>query len=279
MAWGLLVGAQGAVFLLRNMQVFLGFYIQILHYIPMGSLYGSLMLFLLLAHYLSQKDFWDHKVALTTTAFLLIWGLGNEITAAEQTYRFCGLPRHAESAFQWINEHAPKDALILSLSMETNESIPLYTHAKTQVPALGINYSGVFTKDKFLIRIAELLKTGRVDVERFIRERWLLHEQRRRVHGEIYKEQFYLGQVDPVKIEGAEWFYPYLLEHGQEKIPAEQNRLRAFVREASPLGGPFYFWVNAKDKHLLSRSPASFGGKLVYQNPTVDLYYVQGRAP
>ncbi len=273
--WLLLVSAQAAGFLVRNAQVVLGFELQVMHYIPMVSFFGTVMAFLVLAEAMSGPRRWDRRLGALATLAVLACVLAREKSAAEATYQLFGLPRDAEAALRWVKERLPAEALVLSLSMSTNETIPLYTDAKVQVQAIGVNHSGPIALEAFTEDAARLLKTCRADVGRFLEERWVMPSAREAARARIALEQTTLARVDLVDVERGEWFYGYYTNNPvTDEVSARAARARfpARVERAAELERPYYIWVDARDAHLYRQSPESFGGRLLYGNPTVKIY-------
>ena len=264
-AWLLLASTQLAAFLCRNAQVVTGATFQALHFIALGSLTGCLMLFLWLSKRLSQKPWWSKQLGIALSSLLVLWALANEKNAAEQTYQMFGLSHDTDAALEWVKTNAPMDASMLSLSIETTEVVTIYTQAKGLVPPPGANVAGPFTKKKYFQKIAQILKTCHADVDRFLAERWLEPEARNRLGGRLHERLVLTQQTDPAAYEPAEWFpIPF--------IPEEKERLKELCAEVEPFAKPYYIWVNAKDAHLFRESPAAFGGKLLYENPTVQIF-------
>ncbi|MBI4057615.1 MAG: hypothetical protein HY399_08730 [Elusimicrobia bacterium] len=271
--WLLLTSAQLAVFLCRNSQVITGITMQPYHFIPMGSFLGCLMLFLWLSRTLSGKPWWDKRLGIAASLLIAVWAFSNEKASAERNYLMMGMPRDTEAALGWVRDRVVQDSLILSLSMETNQAVPLYTSAKVQVATISVPVAGPFSKEKFLYKIAQLLKTCRVDVDRFIQERWLLPKDLERVRTQGYREQSLLQKVDTLALEQGVWFYSYM--HGNlsdQPILEAQQRLKALVTEVPPLKGPYYFWINEKDTPFIREPPERRGGNLVYRNNSVRIY-------
>lgn len=271
-AWLLLAAVQAAAFMVRNTQVVLGFELQVMHYIPMGSFYGVLMLALAAAGWLAGRPRWDARAATAACLGLVVWGLANQAAAAKQTYLLCGLPRDVEAALAWVDEAVPKDGLVVSLSAEANTTIPLYTRAKVQIPVIGINFSGPFTREQFLTRVARLLKTTRADADRFIAQRWLYGAAKEAARGRLHDEQLRDKKVDRELYEQGIWFYTYYPDFDQGRTPPEQEKLRALSKTVEPIPGPFHLWVGPGDRALLTAPPETFGGRSVYRNPTVEIF-------
>jgi hypothetical protein len=271
--WLVLIAAQGGAFLCRNAQVVLGVMMQPFHFIPLGSFFGSLMLFMWLAKTLSERRWWNRRAGMAAALTIAGWALLNEKASAEKTYRLFGLPKNEEAGLQWVRANAAKDALVLTLSMQTNENVPLYTQAKVMSAPIGLNVSGPFSKEKYYFKIAQLLKTSRADADRFLAERWVTPGEHEALRGRLYREEFTLQKADTDAFEAAEWFYPFMYGIDADAPSAEgRARIRALVAELPPLDGPYYLWVNARDEHLLREPPAAGGGRLVFENETVKIY-------
>lgn len=271
-AWLLLAAVQAAAFMVRNTQVVLGFELQVMHYIPMGSFYGVVMLALAAAGWLAARLRWDARAGTAACLGLMVWGLANQVVAAKETYLLCGLPRDVEAALAWVDKTVPKDGLVVSLSAEANTTIPLYTRAKVQIPVIGINFSGPFTREQFLTRVARLLKTTHADVDRFIAARWLYGDAKVAARTRLHDEQLLEKKVDRELYEQGIWFYTYYPDFDQGRTPAEHVKLRALAEAVEPIAGPFHMWVGPGDRALLSAPPESLGGRSVYRNPTVEIF-------
>lgn len=275
-AWLLLICAQLGIFLCRNAQVVFGYYVQPFHYIPLGSFMGCLMLFLYGAQRLASVRSWNRTAGLTLSAVIFIWALANEKAAAESTYKLFGLPRASEAALDWANGSIPPDSLVLSISMMTNESLPLYTRAQGYVSTLQL-FKAPFTQAAYLDKVARLLKTFRVDPDRFLAERWLLPSARAKLSGELDHEERGLGVVDLKKLEPAEWFFSFNRDYQDDaSVIRRRGELKALVEKAEPLPGPYYLWVNADDAALLREKPESRGGVRVYSAGGIDIYQFSG---
>ena len=275
-AWLVLLCAQIGIFLCRNDQVVLGFSIQPFHFIPLGSLLGCLMLFIVLARRLAAWPRWNARAGALLTAFVLVWALTNEKMSAERTFRMFGLPSATEAALDWTRDSVPPDSQILTLSMPTMESIPLYTNARVLGSPLSL-MTTPFTQEAYLRKIAVLLKTSRADADRFLDQRWVLPEVRSALQAEVGREQRELSFVDLPKLEAAEWFYSVhrdLLTDAS--VLRKRQELKALVDAAEPLKTPYYLWVNADDAQLLRQNPESYGGKRVYENASVTIYQFPG---
>lgn len=273
-AWLLLAATQVAIFSCRNSQVITGLIIQPFHYIPLGSFLGCLMLFLWLAQSLARKSWWNSGASATASVLLLMWALANEKSAAESTFMLFGLPRDAEAGLHWLRKSAPVDALVLSLSMETNELVPLYTRAKVQVPPLGDVVVAPMTRERYLYKTAQLLKTCRADVDLFLAERWVVPRDQSKIQAQLHWEQFYFQYADLVALEPAAWWASLYGNVSDTPTLAWRQRLKELYKIAEDIKGPFYVWINRKDVHLLHDPAEHFGGKLAYSNKTVDIYEV-----
>jgi hypothetical protein len=275
-AWLLLICAQLGIFLCRNAQVVLGYYVQPFHYIPLGSFMGCLMLFLYAAQRLASARGWSRAAGFSLSAVLFAWGLANEKAGAEATYRLFGLPRAAETALDWTRDNVPPGALVLSISMMTNESLPLYTRAQGYVSTLQL-FKAPFTEADYFEKVARLLKTFRVDPARFLAARWLLPGERARLSARLDHEERALGVVDLEKLEPVEWFFSFNRDYANDaSVLRRRAELTRLVEKAEPLPGPYYLWVNADDAPLLRETPSSRGGERVYSGDGVEIYRFAG---
>jgi hypothetical protein len=274
LAWRLLACAQAAVFCCRNAQVLTGFSVQPYHYIPFGSFIGCAMVLLWASDALSRGTRWSARAGTAAVVALFAWGLANELTAAAETYRFFGLPRDVESGLDWVRKSLPRDALILSPSMEVNETVPLYTAATVQVPPASPSpTSGPYTSEIYFYHVAQLLKSGGLDPARFLNERWLLMPERDRVVAKMHADHIALHRFDVADFERAEWFYPMWYGASDDaRVRAGRARIKALAAEVPGVAAPFYLWINARDRDLLSAPPESRGGRLVYENQSVRVY-------
>jgi len=273
----MLICAQIAVFLCRNLQVLVGKQIEPFHYIQLGSFFGCLMLFLLLAEFLSAKPWWTRQRSGIACAAILLAALFYRKSAAEATYRFFGLPRYTEAALNWARQETPPDSLFLSLSIETTELLPLYTSAAVQASCSAPTITGPFRLDEYYTRVAQLLKTSHANIEDFFQERWPLPAARRALDdqlfsGEIYHQTVNIGEA----FEGSEWLHTFGYWDADARdgpVLEARRRVKDLMGRVPPVPCPYYFWVNAKDEHLLLKSPEKSGGALAYKNPSVKIYY------
>jgi hypothetical protein len=271
-AWLLLSCAQIAIMLCRNVHVVMGFYVQPFHYIPLGSFMGCLMVFLYASERLAAWPRWNRAAGAALGAVIALWALGNEKAGAESTYKLFGLPRAQEAALDWTRDHVPDDSLVLSLSMMTNESLPLYTGARGYVSTLQV-FKAPFTERRYLEKVARLVKTFHADPDRFLAARWILPSERWKLSAEEDRDQRGLGFVDLGKLEPLEWFFSFNRDYqNDEAVIRRRAEMKGLVESAEPLPGPYYLWVNAEDAPLLDRSPESGGGERVYHGDGVDLY-------
>ncbi len=276
-AWRLLISAQLAVFMCRNVHVVMGFHVQPFHYIPAGSFMGCLMLFLYGAGRLAAARRWTPAAGMAATLAVAGWGLANEKATAESLYRVFGLPRATEQAFVWASERLPEDSLLLTLSMMTNESIPLYSRSRPATSPLSF-VTSPFYGDDVLRATARVLKTSRADADRFIAERWPPPSVAAALRAQVTVEQRTASHLDPKKLEPVEWFTSHHREYLDDKLVLKhQDRLRALVKEVEPLKPPFYLWVDAADEHLLTQDPEKFGGRAVYRSDGVVIYEFEAR--
>jgi hypothetical protein len=276
-AWRLLALAQAAVFLLRNMQLLIGIELSPLHYITLGSFVGAVMLFLWLSERLAASRWWDFRRAAAVCAVLVALASLREKTAAENTYTMYGLPADMEEALAWADREIPKDGLVLTLSMETTKDVALFTKAKVLVPPAAGNISGLFSTEEYLTAVAKLLKTAHVDSERFLRERWVLPDERAAAFTTLAREQNQEHFVDVDLLEKAQSFHPLLQLNGtHEKVISGRRRILALVPRVPAAAGPYYLWVNQKDAQFFQQDPAEFGGRLVHSNKTVRIYLFDG---
>lgn len=275
-AWLVLICAQGGIFLCRNAQVVFGYYVQPFHYIPLGSFMGCLMLFLYGARRLAAVRSWNRTAGLALSAVIFAWALANEKASAESTFRLFGLPRESEAALGWADANIPPDSLVLSISMMTNESLPLYTRAQGYVSTLQL-FKAPFTQAAYLDKVARLLKTFRVDPDRFLAERWLLPSARAKLMKELDHEERGLGVVDLKKLEPAEWFFSFNRDYQNDaSVVRRRQELKTLVEKAEPLPEPYYLWVNADDAALLREAPQARGGRLVYSSGGIEIYQFPG---
>ncbi|MFA6319210.1 MAG: hypothetical protein WC943_17490, partial [Elusimicrobiota bacterium] len=272
-AWLLLAAAQVAAFCARNGQVLTGWTAQPFHFIPMAGFLGCVAFFLWLSTRLSDAAWWTRRTAAAAVLVVSAWALANEAVAARRTYRMLGLPASVEAGYAWVRANLPKDALVLTPSMPVNAGLPIYTGAKTDIPPIAGPVLVFFTRDEYLGRVARLLKTCRVDPERFIQERWLLpgpaKEVRDRAAAAVNRE----GRVSAEDVEADQWFFCWsYTDHSEELVRAGHARLRELYAAARPLDGRFWVWLNDRDRPLLSETPEEWGTRKVFQVQGVTIY-------
>ncbi|MBI5623856.1 MAG: hypothetical protein HY924_08765 [Elusimicrobia bacterium] len=280
-AWLLLAAAQAAAFCARNGQVLTGWTAQPFHFIPMASFMGCAALFSWVAARLGRASWWTPGLAAAAVLVVAGWGLANEAVAARRTYRFCGHPSGVEAGYAWVRANLPKDGLVLTPSMTANTGLPLYTAAKVEVPPISAPVLIFYTKEEYLRRVARMLKTCRVDVERFISERWLLpgpaEELRRRASAAVNAA----GRIDPDILEPSQWFFVYsYMDRSDDLVLRGRARLRELYASEAPLEGRFWVWLNDRDRPLVVEQPEAWGAKKVFQVPGVSIYeHVPGARP
>ncbi len=253
-----------AAFLCRNAQVVIGAQMQPFHFIPLGIFFGCRMLFLVFSKWIAFKPWWDKRLAIVACSFLITLTLANEKSGAEAAYRMFGLPQNVESALAWVRNKTPQDSLFLSLSIDTNELLSLYTEATVLTPSSDPNFVGPFQMEKYFGNVAQMIKASHADPDKFLEAWCVLPSVRHSLGVRLSKEETYLQKVDfGEALEGAEWLHTYGYADGDkrdEPVLAARKRVKDLLGRVSSLSCPFYFWLNAKDQFLLKRFPTSFGG-------------------
>lgn len=272
-AWLLLAASQAAGFLCRESQVFTGLLLQPFHYIPMASLAGALVFYLWGLETLAASGRWTPRVGAAATAAVMLAGFLFQKRVAENSYPVLGLPADMEAALSWTDGNVPKDGLVLSLSMEANLALPLYTKAKLPVQPVSAPYAAIITRDEHIRRLAGLLKSAGADAPRFLAERWLPPGEWARRMDRLQELQVRQATVDLALVETIEWYATYLYGRVTDAdIAAAHRDVLAALPEAKELPRPFWLWVGPYDAPLLKTAPEKRGGRLVYSNPSTRLY-------
>jgi hypothetical protein len=272
-AWALLACAQAAAFLCRNSQVLTGLLLQPFHYIPMASLFGSLVFYLWGAEKLAAWKAWGNRAGLAAGAAVVLAVFVFQKGLAERTYPLLGLPRDMEAALDWTDANLPKDALVLSLSMEANLALPLYTKAKLPVQPVSAPYAAIIRRDEHILRLAQLLKGAGADAPRFLKERWLPPGEWMSRMDRLQRLQVGSATTDLALVETVEWFATYLYGRLTDQDIADAHRdVLAALPEAKDPPRPFWLWVGPHDAPLLKTAPEKRGGRLVYENASTRLY-------
>lgn len=276
-AWLLLGCAQAAALACRNLQMLTGYSAQPLHFITLGSWAGAVLLVGAAARALASASWRTPRLLLVAGALATAWWLAQEKLGAERNYRLFGLPRDVEAGLAWVNGNVPKDGLLLTPSMEVNNTAPIYTSVKTHLQPLNAPILIMFTREYYLSRVASLLKTTGIDVERFIAQRWLPQPERDRVWARLERSQLLEQRLERELLEPALWFFNY--SYGdQSDRPQREGRalLRRLYREARTIPPPFWLWLNRSDLPLLHGGQPP-GGKLRYSNDSVWIYEFAAR--
>lgn len=272
-AWLVLACAQAGIFACRNAQVVFGFTVQPHHYIPMGSFMGAMMLLLPLSRRLGRASWWDRRKAITASVLVCLGFLANETVAAARGYSLFGLPADLESGLSWVRAHADKDALVLSLSMQTNEALALRTQASVQAAPVSPPIASPFSKERYYSKVAALLRTLDANEDLFLEQRFLLPRVKLRVVNDIVAD-IHAGRVPAREaFEEAEWFHPLLWGVMDDAPFLEgRERIRVLARGVAPLEPPYYVWLDDPDIRFLRRPLQSLGGRQVFRSGAVSIY-------
>lgn len=282
-AWLVLASAQAGVFLWRNAELLLGLDIQFFHFLPMAGTLAAAGLLVALSRRLAASPRWTRRAALGAATAAAALAATRDLAYARSAYRELGLPADAQAAYEWLDANAPTDALLLTPSMRVNMEAPIYTRVKVEAPPLNAPVLVIFGMDEYLTRVARLLKTLRVDPARFADARWLPPAAKAAVHDRVTSSVMERGEADLDALEEALWFYA---EAGasEQSASAGRRRLVELYGKSEPLTGPYYIWLDKRDRALLSELPERRGLRPVFARGSVSLYFVPtpralGRTP
>lgn len=269
-AWLLLAAAQASAFCWRNGELVFGVDIQFFHVLPMAGTLGAAGLLLAAARTAAGWKPWK-KLAPALVAALFLVGAARELGAARAGYRALGLPVDVQNAYAWLNQNAPKDTLLLTLSARVNMEAPLYTGVKVEAAPLNAPVLVLFDMASYDARVARLLKTLRADPERFVAARRLPPAERVALYEKLSQAVLARGEVDLDALEPALWYHN---EPGAEPFETRRRRLLESARTAGPLSGPYLIWLDERDRPLLKKTPEQRGLAPVFQSGTVALYSI-----
>lgn len=272
--WLVLGAAQAGAFLWRNMELLIGRDVEFFHMIPMSGVLGSAAIFLAFSESLARMKRWRRSTTLGAVAVLIAVALGREAAGAAASYRMLGLPRDIEAGCAWLSKNAPLDGLLLSPSLEVNMLAALYTPVKVETMPLDAPVQFVFSREQHLLRLARLLKTLRIDPDRFAAARWLTPASRRPLEDEAARAIVHEGRaITPELLEALVWFRGDFTAT-EKSVLAGRRRLKELYASAQPIAPPFYVWVNAHDRPLLLESPERWAGRPVFESGSVALYSI-----
>lgn len=269
-AWLLLAAAQASAFCWRNGELVFGMDIQFFHVLPMAGTLGAAGLLLSASRAAAGWKPW-RKLAPALVAALFIVGATRELGAARAGYRALGLPADVQNAYAWLNQNAPKDALLLTLSARVNMEAPIYTGVKVEAAPLNAPVLVLFDLPAYDARVARLLKTLRADPERFVAARRLPPAERVALYEKLSRAVLARGEVDLDALEPALWYHN---EPGTEPFEARRARLLTLAETAEPLDGPYYVWLDERDRGLLKETPEKRGLAPVFRSGSVSLYSI-----
>ncbi len=242
-------------------------------FLEAGAIVGGMALLLWTCQTLARQNWWDRRLSLSVSLAIVLLGVCRQTHEARMSFRLMGLPQPVEEALRWIDGHVEKDGLVMSLSAQANETIPLLTAAKVQIAPPDAEHASPFTREVYYRRVAGLLKTLDADPGTFLRDRWLPHDSKRALLGRLKRERRLLSRVDLESIEPALWFTPGQAWGGSdEEISAGKLRIIEICRIIKPQPKPYYLWVGREDEAYLTKTPEALGGSLVYMNAKVKLY-------
>ena len=273
-AWSILACGELGVFSLRNAQVVLGYTVQPYHFIAIGGLFALLMLLMLVSRALARMPRWNGSAALVAIVALACWGVAREVQAARRGYRLFGIPKDTDAALTYVRGNLPTDALVLSLSMPANLYLPLYTRASVlSFPQPNPFLSAPHPRSVYLGKTAQLLKSAGVDASRFVAERWLdgpaLQSMSLRLDRQVNQE----GRAELDLVDKFWWSAlsgcPAV---DADPVPEKKRRFLELVRSAEPVSGPWYLWLEERDRPLLDAAPEKRGGRLLWHQGLVSIY-------
>jgi len=200
--------------------------------------------------------------------------VSREVQAASRGYRLFGIPKDTDAALAYVREHLPADALVLSLSMPADLYLPLYTRATVQAfPMANPFLAAPHPRELYLAKTAQVLKSAGADADRFIAERWLegdaLHALDVKVDRQVNQE----GRAEMDLVDKF-WWSQLAGWRPMDETPvrARKERFLELVRRAQPVSGPWYLWLEERDRPLLASPPEARGGRLLWRQGLVALY-------
>lgn len=271
-AWLLLACAQASAFCWRNAELVLGYDVQFFHVLPMAGTLAAAGFLLSLSRKAAASPGW-RRAAPALCAGLFAFGAVRELGAARAGYRALGLPADVQAGYEWLDANAPKDSLLLSTSMRVNMEAPIRTGVKVEAAPLNAPVLVLFGMDEYVARVARLLKTLRADPAAFGAARWLEPGAKAEVYKRLCRGVVERGMVDLEAVEPSLWFYaePGASAHS---TAAGRRRLVEEAAKAEPLRGPYYVWLDERDRAFLKEQPEQRGLAPVFRSGSVALYFV-----
>lgn len=209
--------------------------------------------------------------ALTVTAFICCWSVFRSKAWADLHYKLYGIPQDVAAASRWLDDHAPKDSTLASISAPLTWLLPSELEMRFPVTVANPVCGEPVRTDDNLRAFASVLTTLDVDVARMGDERWRHAAEINVARGEI---ENLTGNTDWDAMERSLWPF-FLIDVAPWRAGALQTawaRIETYAREARPLPRPFYAWIQERDAALLRRPPETLGGRLVYRNASVKLF-------
>jgi hypothetical protein len=270
--WLLGCAVQCAVFLLCCSPLVIGFDLSFARHFHMQA--NLLMVVAALCAALARRPLSEWVPRHATVLLLLIaaWDVSANKSWAEKYFKLHGAPREIEDSMRWVDANTPAGSLLVTLSNPALLGVPRWTRARSLVthysPTVG--HPCVTTREN-LSRFATLLKTAGVDLETFLRERWLPFRAERDLDDALtfYSRNHALAQRErtdwPFFLMGEALSLPGVLEESAEQLRADFGRL-------PPLPPPFYLWLRDEERRFLAVPPEGRGARRVYAEGGVSVY-------
>ncbi|MBI5245165.1 MAG: glycosyltransferase family 2 protein [Elusimicrobia bacterium] len=269
--WALYGSVALSVLFAGNFSVVLGYDLQFYGH---TERLAQIAVLLALADWLLERPErlkWLNTHAGVLLALIFCWVFLREKAWSDTHYKIFGTPRRMEEAMSWVDKNTPPGSLVLSLSGVVAQQLPLWTDARALITAGNPNYGSPRSTADILRGFARTLKTARVDMEPFLRDRW---EDSLEKDTHMQQYAYHMRTVSMDLTEKAFW-QPFLLDvqgYNQAGIRAAAEQIRRYYREEPPASLPYYLWVNRSEERLLLEPPERRGGVLAYENPAVRIY-------
>lgn len=269
-----LVGSavETAVFLLCASPLVLGFDMSFSRHYHMHANLAMVVAVLMLV--LSRRPWtaWVPRHAYVLLLLIAAWDVSINKAWSEKYFKLHGAPSEIEESMKWVDANVPPGSIVVTLSNQALLGLPRWTRARTLVshysPTVG---HPCLPTSENLSRFALLLKTGGVDLEAFLKERWFPFRAERDLDDELtfYSRNHAMSQRErtdwPFFLMGEVLTAPGVLEESADQVRA------AFSRQ-EPLAPPFYLWLRREEERFLSLTPESRGARRIYDEGGVSVY-------
>lgn len=270
--WLLGSSLEAAVFLLCASPLVLGFDMSFSRHFHMHANLAMVVAVLILL--LSRRPWtvWAPRHAYVLLLLIAAWDVSVNKAWSEKYFKLHGAPSEIEKSMSWVDANTPPGALVVTLSNPALLGLPRWTRARSLVshysPTVG--HPCLATSDN-LARFALMLKTGGVDLEAFLRERWFPFRAERDLDDEL---TFYSRNHALAQRERTDW--PFFLMGEVLTVPGvledSADQVRAAFAGVEPLAPPFYLWLRHGEERFLVRTPESRGARRVYDADGVSVY-------